>query len=194
MKKFVETKTVVRYKSSEVADALNQMFVMQSKYDAKVFQAHGIDGYNEVNQLIPYALLDELGEYHHERKAEWCWWKKSQEPMDKAKALEEFADIAHFVLMNVLAKEYVSYSDNSWKRNHFIKGVIKGLNKAEPNSCKREFIHSCAQLLEMADGNCSIFGNYFARLITHSGFDLNDIIQAYMDKNAVNVQRVQDGY
>jgi dimeric dUTPase (all-alpha-NTP-PPase superfamily) len=44
-------------------------------------------------------LFDELGELMHAQKSDWCWWKFTQEPTDKAKVFEEYADVLHFALM-----------------------------------------------------------------------------------------------
>ena len=42
------------------------------------------------------AILDEIGELTHELKANWCWWKKTQAPVDNEKVLGELVDIWHF--------------------------------------------------------------------------------------------------
>ena len=36
------------------------------------------------------ASFDELGEVNHEMKAEWCYWKKSQEPVNRDKLKEGY--------------------------------------------------------------------------------------------------------
>jgi dimeric dUTPase (all-alpha-NTP-PPase superfamily) len=45
-----------------------------------------------------WTILDEVGELTHELKANWCWWKKTQPPVDEKKVLGELVDIWHFVL------------------------------------------------------------------------------------------------
>lgn len=60
-------------------------------------------------EQIDLATLDEIGEFTHELKGDWCWWKKSQEPVDRNKVLEELADVFHFVLIYELFYEKRNY-------------------------------------------------------------------------------------
>lgn len=49
---------------------------------ALVFERIGED-----EEKLNLAILDEIGELTHELKANWCWWKKSQAPVDNEKVL-----------------------------------------------------------------------------------------------------------
>ena len=95
------------------------MLDMQRRLDDKVEEVHnctiGIEN-------LEMALLDEIGELTHELKYTWCWWKKTQAPVDKEKVLGELVDIWHFIL--------------SWQ-NHFMRGE-EGLRKE--NEYFRTFI------------------------------------------------------
>lgn len=77
-------------------EIIKDMLERQKKYDAEVFKKHNVS-YVSKSQLES-ALFDELGELMHAQKADWCWWKKTQAPVDKQKVLGELVDIWHFVL------------------------------------------------------------------------------------------------
>ena len=56
------------------------MLQMQAKLDKAIMDEYGLD---EIDEEKPnMAILDEVGELTHELKANWCWWKKSQAPVD----------------------------------------------------------------------------------------------------------------
>lgn len=86
------TETVTDLKNLEL------MFKLQDTYDKEVYAAYTEDQKPSADQILR-AILDELGEVNHEDKASFCWWKKTQKPVDNEKLLEEIADLMHFVLM-----------------------------------------------------------------------------------------------
>ena len=68
-----------------------------------ILEEYGNEKYTWDNLL--HALFDELGELNHELKAKWCWWKKTQEPVDREKLLEEYVDCIHFGLCMILKRK-----------------------------------------------------------------------------------------
>lgn len=99
-------------KNSDV-ELIKEMLQMQAKLDEAIMKEYGLEEIEE--EKLNMAILDEIGELTHELKANWCWWKKTQAPVDDARVLEELVDVWHFVL---------SY------QNHFINGE-KGIE----NTC-----------------------------------------------------------
>ena len=97
--------------TSKEYELIKKMLQMQSKLDEAIMKEYGLDEIDE--EKLNMAILDEVGELTHELKANWCWWKKTQAPVDKEKVLGELVDIWHFVL--------------SWQ-NHFMSGE-EGLRK-----------------------------------------------------------------
>lgn len=83
---------------------IETMLKKQSKLDESVMSAYGLTEIDREN--LDMAILDEIGELTHELKGEWCWWKKTQAPVDDEKVLGELVDIWHFVLsyQNQLSK------------------------------------------------------------------------------------------
>lgn len=100
------------------AEMLFEMIQLQIAYDQAVYEEFETE-YDETKTRL--ALLDEIGETNHELKALWCWWKKTQKPVDWCKVLEELADCWHFALsiyyhsvedlygdiLNFMAHEYI---------------------------------------------------------------------------------------
>jgi dimeric dUTPase (all-alpha-NTP-PPase superfamily) len=128
------------------------------------------------------ATLDEIGELTHELKGDWCWWKKSQKPVDRNKVLEELVDVFHFVLIYELLYGSKGYlTDCSSKYNYFpIVQMNIGFGLA----------NAMIFLLKLADGRLM----YLLALSEHLGFSLEEIYIAYMRKNAINHERLESGY
>ncbi|WP_286078978.1 dUTP diphosphatase, partial [Faecalibaculum rodentium] len=64
------------------------MLERQHKYDRAIEKAHEIQISALGSDRLKAALLDEVGELNHAMKSRWCWWKKSQEPVDRKQVLE----------------------------------------------------------------------------------------------------------
>ena len=77
-------------------ELIKEMLKMQAKLDEAIMKEYGLKEIDE--EKLSFAILDEIGELTHELKANWCWWKKTQAPVDKEKVLGELVDIWHFVL------------------------------------------------------------------------------------------------
>lgn len=66
---------------------IDEMIDLQRKYDAAVCKEFNCTFDKEKTRL---AMIDELGEFNHEVKKSWCWWKKTQKDIDKNKTLTMF--------------------------------------------------------------------------------------------------------
>ena len=84
---------------------IKEMLHKQAELDKSIMSAYGLTEIDEEN--LRMAILDEVGELTHELKGDWCWWKKTQAPVDMRKVLGELVDVWHFIL--------------SWQ-NHFKNG------------------------------------------------------------------------
>lgn len=165
-------------------ELIRKMLIRQAKLDKSIMGAYGlteIDG-----EKLKLATLDEIGELNHELKANWCWWKKTQAPVDMGKVLGELVDVYHFVL---------SY------HNQFMWG-IDGLGS---NRCMVRDVAQCEESLKTGDRKyadylCDVVNypfNKIHRLIAiteHLGFTVEQVYEAYCDKNKVNYQRLKEGY
>ena len=170
--------------TSKDIDLIKEMLQKQAKLDKTIMDEYGLDEIDE--EKLSFAILDEVGELTHELKANWCWWKKTQAPVDDNKVLGELVDIWHFVL--------------SWQ-NHFNHGE-KGIE----NTCM--FKRNSKNILSLMRNNefgltvafsdlVSWKWNKLERLIAiteYLGFTIEQVYEAYCDKNKVNYQRLESGY
>ena len=165
-------------------ELIRKMLRKQAKLDKAIMKEYGLEELDE--EKLNLAILDEVGELTHELKGNWCWWKKTQAPVDDDKVLGELVDIWHFVL---------SY------QNHFNdceNGILNDL-MFERNSegiLYLLLINEYKLSGELTD--LATFDIYkIERLVAISeylGFTIEDVYQAYCDKNKVNYQRLKEGY
>ena len=170
--------------TSNDVELIRKMLQMQAKLDEAIMKEYGLTEIDKEN--LKMAILDEVGELTHELKGEWCWWKNTQAPVDRKKVLGELVDIWHFVLI--------------WQ-NHFKDGEEGMINAREVvrnskrilNLIKNKKYRLSEELSDLvAWPLCKL-----ARLIAiteYLGFTIEDVYQAYCDKNKVNYQRLESGY
>ena len=156
---------------------LKTMFDMQKMLDEAIYKEHQCEFSYEKTRL---ALMDEIGEMIHELKGNWCWWKKTQKPVDRAKVLEELVDCFHFGM----SIDYHYYKfDKAYERlGLYIEG-FKEMGKTMP--------------LGVLVSNVMNEELCIARLIQityNLGFTIKEVYDAYLIKNAVNFRRLQEGY
>lgn len=169
---------------SKEYDLIKKMLQMQAKLDKAIMDEYGLDEIDE--EKLNMAILDEVGELTHELKANWCWWKKTQAPVDDNKVLGELVDVWHFVL---------SY------QNHFING-----EKGVENTCmvKRNSKNILSLMRNNEFGLTVAFSdlvswkwNKLERLTAiteYLGFTIERVYEAYCSKNKINYQRLKEGY
>lgn len=170
--------------TSKEFELIKEMLQMQAKLDESIMKEYGLDEIDEEN--LRMAILDEVGELTHELKANWCWWKKTQAPVDKEKVLGELVDIWHFVL---------SY------QNHFNSGeemLCSYLNEKEMSSTLLErlrvkTINLPFALSHLVYYKCSIIAVLVA-ISEYLGFTIEQVYEAYCGKNKINYQRLKEGY
>lgn len=155
---------------------IKNMLDMQRRLDDKVEEVHnctiGIEN-------LEMALLDEIGELTHELKYTWCWWKKTQAPVDKESVLEELIDVLHFALSyenQYGLSTHVTYEEQiQFEKKHIsVYGLASVL----------------ADLIERGDG-------LVERTIAIGeslSFTIEEMFEEYKKKNKVNYQRLESWY
>lgn len=162
---------------------IKEMLKKQAELDKSIMSAYGLTEINEEN--LRMAILDEVGELTHELKANWCWWKKTQAPVDDKKVLGELVDVWHFVL---------SYQNNF---NCGEKGI--------ENTCMVE--RNSKKVLNLLKNNELSLAEAFSDLVSwefkverliaiteYIGFTIEQVYFAYCGKNKINYQRLENGY
>ena len=165
-------------------ELIRKMLKKQAKLDKAIMEEYGLEELDE--EKLSFAILDEVGELTHELKANWCWWKKTQPQVDEEKVLGELVDIWHFVL--------------SWQNN--FNGGEEGLLTDEQlmekvdNSRWAIEEHGKGIVIKLAD--LSYFSlrkvEPLIAITEHLGFTVEQIYEAYCDKNKINYQRLKEGY
>lgn len=166
---------------------LSMIYTMLKKQDelnSAIMKEFGLATISK--EQIDMATLDEIGEFTHELKGDWCWWKKSQEPVDRNKALEELVDVFHFVLIYELfygKRKYLDDSEYYRESPHDYLPMVQidvGFGLA----------NALVRIINFVDGRLM----YLLALSEHLGFCLEEVYEAYMRKNAINMERLKNGY
>lgn len=163
-----------------VKEILLDMINRQKRLDIAMYGSNNAE-YKEENTRL--ALIDEIGELNHELKADWCWWKKTQKPVDREKVLGELADVAHFCL-NIYYHEYPDRSIE-WLKDAGYKASKRAKDMAEVSYFYRKLTdpYSDHAILENLLG-----------LTFKLGFTLEELYEAYKTKNEINYRRIEQGY
>lgn len=168
----------------EEYDLIKEMLDMQEKLDEAIMKEYGLTEINKEN--LRMAILDEVGELTHELKGDWCWWKKTQAPVDDEKVLGELVDIWHFVL---------NY------QNHFNHGEKTLLGYSYDKEISDDFLENLRAkkymlpiaLSALVRNKDSIIMVLVA-LTEYLDFTIEQVYKAYCEKNKINYQRLKEGY
>lgn len=170
--------------TSKEFELIKEMLQMQKKLDEAIMDEYGLTEIDEEN--LRMAILDEVGELTHELKGNWCWWKKTQAPVDMRKVLGELIDVWHFVL---------SY------QNHFNGGeemLCSYLNEKEMSSTLLERLRVKTINLPFTLSHLVYYKSSIITVLIaiseYLGFTIEQVYEAYCDKNKVNYQRLKEGY
>ena len=170
--------------TSKEYELIKEMLHKQAKLDKSIMSAYGLTEIDE--EKLRMAILDEVGELTHELKGNWCWWKKTQPPLDMGKVLGELVDIWHFVL---------SY------QNHFNFGEearLSYLNEEELSSGTLKRLRTKKNNLPKVLTRLVIFESSIIPMLIavteYLGFTIEQVYEAYGDKNKINYQRLKEGY
>lgn len=159
----------------EEMNKLNEISIMQDKLDEEILKVHECQFDLERSKL---ALIDELGETNHENKANWCWWKFTQEPVNKSKLLEELVDCWHFAMS--IYNHTRTYMD-----------IKRNIKSYEVEKYQRyELSKLIAWVILKTENILAIM----IAITNKLGFTIDEIYTAYVAKNRVNYERLKNGY
>ncbi|HLR08365.1 MAG TPA: dUTP diphosphatase [Bacillota bacterium] len=158
----------------------HQLFNMQKKLDTYIETKRGIADQDVFSEKC-LALLTELGELANETRCFKFW--STKERSEQAVILEEYVDGIHFILSLGLDKGY-----------GFTKEDIPHPNLSEIEQFHAVFAASVAFKNEPTEANYKNMFISYLQLGKLLGFSEGDIQRAYMEKNAKNYQRQNEGY
>ena len=165
-------------------ELIRKMLKKQAKLDKAIMEEYGLEELDE--EKLSFAILDEVGELTHELKGNWCYWKKTQAPVDEEKVLGELVDIWHFVLSwqnnfnggeeGLLTDDELmeKVDDNRWSIEEYGKGIVIKLADLSYSS-----FHKVEPLIAITE---------------YLGFTIEQVYEAYCGKNKINYQRLKEGY
>ena len=165
----------------EIKEQLTQMFLMQETLNQNILKEFGQDSMTK--EKLQLAIIDELGELTHELKGNWCWWKKTQKPVDRKRVLEELVDVYHFVMTWEMFKR-TEYKIEYILKAYAIEILTFGTN--EKNETLDYII--CRMGLDKYKLD------WLLKLTGKLGFSFDEIYQEYLNKNKINYERLKNGY
>lgn len=139
----------------------------------------------QMQRTLNKSILDEFGELTHELKGDWCWWKKSQVPVNRKRVLEELVDVYHFVMTSEMMHSYLSNKD--------IIDIILIKYECSIN----HFNEPEKERLDYLIGDISAGYDKLAVLLQLTKclqFSFDDVYQEYLNKNKINYERLKNGY
>lgn len=165
-------------------ELIKEMLKMQAKLDEAIMKEYGLDEIDE--EKLCFAILDEVGELTHELKGNWCWWKKTQAPVDNDKVLGELVDVWHFVL------SYQNHFKDGEEGMINARAVIRN-SKRILNLLKTKEYRLSEELSDLVAWELCKLERLIA-ITEYIGFKVEQVYEAYCDKNKINYQRLKEGY
>lgn len=156
-------------------DQLKELLEMQKALDEALMKEHGKSEYPLEKTKI--ALFVELGEMMNELQTEFKWWKKTAK-YDREKGLEEYVDCLHFALSLHNYYDSATFLTYDYNESYDDDSLIVNLYEIVGDLVEYP-LHILRDLF--------VLGN-------HLGFTWEEIYSAYKKKNAVNYERLKNGY
>ena len=167
----------------EIKEQLTQMFLMQKTLNQNILKEFGQEAMTE--EKLQMAIIDELGELTHELKGDWCWWKKTQKPVDRKRVLEELVDVYHFVMTYEM--EYGVTDGSIVEILKYYEFAIKRYGK---NTLQGDLMNY--YISDVANKDYKL--NNLLYLTEKLGFTMKEVYQEYLNKNKINYERLKNGY
>lgn len=167
----------------KIEEQLKEMFTMQRTLNENILNEFGEEAMTE--EKLELAIIDELGELTHELKGDWCWWKKTQKPVDRKRVLEELVDVYHFVMISEMMREHSSTDeviDSILNKYEFSINHFDELEKERLDYLIGDISYSYDKLTVLL------------QLTKCLQFSFDEIYQEYINKNRENYDRLARGY
>ncbi|AZJ43655.1 dUTP diphosphatase [Bacillus velezensis] len=189
---------------------LQKMFEMQKELDERIIKEKGLEGQDLLPNLI-LALQVELAECANEWRG-FKHWSNDREPRTKHPLevspngafrrggnplLEEYVDCLHFILS---IGNRLGYLKNNESVDELKRTTTKGTGVHAFMDVFNAIVYLNDEVIcttidnELAHYNYENLFSLFNALGETLGFTPEQIEAAYMEKNAVNHQRQQEGY
>lgn len=167
----------------KIREQLKEMFQMQRTLNKSILDEFGEESMTE--EKLELAIIDELGELTHELKGDWCWWKKSQAPVNRQRVLEKLVDVYYFVMTSEMTRRYSSTDeviDSILNKYEFSINHFDELEKERLDYLIGDISYSYDKLTVLL------------QLTKCLQFSFDDVYQEYLNKNKINYERLKNGY
>jgi dimeric dUTPase (all-alpha-NTP-PPase superfamily) len=158
---------------------------MQSKLDNQIKHQKNIEEeywLEHMEQEHNIAIRVEVAEFINECHDAWKYWKSK--PVNKEKILDEAIDVIHFSML-ILNKGSMKPNDVKVEVDFLMNKLIKG----KDNLPLSHYLH-----IMLKARNVTGLLSLLLFVLDHYGFTEEDIIEQYKRKNAINFERLQEGY
>ena len=165
----------------QMKEQLKEMFQMQRTLNKSILDEFGEESMTE--EKLELAIIDELGELTHELKGDWCWWKKSQAPVNRQRVLEELVDVYHFVMTSEMERKYSSTDetiDSILNEYDFYIDYFDEIKNERLDYLIGDISATCDKLGELL------------RLTKCLQFSFDEVYQEYLNKNKINWERLKN--
>ncbi|MTK11181.1 MAG: hypothetical protein F8N39_03545 [Clostridiaceae bacterium] len=158
----------------------SKLFKLQENLDNRILQQRGLDNKSLTSKKI-LALQVEIAELANETRCFKFWSDKG--PSNKSIILEEYVDCLHFILTLGLEKQFNDIEIETKELQYDITSQFLNLY-VDIN----DFIVSSSR-----DHYLTLFEDFLS-LGKSLGFSINEIEEAYIEKNSINHKRPIEGY
>lgn len=172
-----------------IAEKVIHMFNMQNKLNENILKEYGQDVMTK--EKLSMAIIDEIGELTHELKGSWCWWKKTQKPVNQKRVLEELVDVYHFVM--TWEMKYNSNINHEFNSNKVLDSLFyyaTDIILFNEKKLNRESISSKISCIVSEENKYDAL----LELTKMLGFTFDNVYLEYLNKNKENYERLASGY
>lgn len=158
----------------------SKLFKLQENLDNRILQQRGLDNKSLTSKKI-LALQVEIAELANETRCFKFWSDKG--PSNRNVILEEYVDCLHFILTLGLEKQFNDIEIETKELQYDITAQFLNLY-VDIN----DFIVSSSR-----DHYITLFEDFLS-LGKSLGFSIDEIEEAYIEKNSINHKRQIEGY
>lgn len=167
-----------------------KLLEMQKELD-HAFMTENNTSYDGISDFQYFsACIDEVGEFIHTRKPDWCWWSKKQKEakVDYKHSLEEMVDILHFVLgFNIKHNIFENLELNVDLIINELKVELNDISDEKAMLIIKSFIDF------NSNDKYTKITEYFV-IASFYGYSFEELYNAYFEKNKENYERIAKGY
>ena len=176
----------------EQYEQLAELLEMQQALDTAILKDKELETYPQAR--IKIALFVEIGELLNELPSIFKYWKETATD-DKTKALVEYVDALHFALSltNYNAEGIIDYIDQTPSGIWDVFAYIERTERPEDEDPEGMAMELAAALARVTD-TILFFIEHVLEIGMILDFSWDEIYKIYKEKNAVNYQRLQEGY